>query len=193
MVDRQDCEILSVSWKEDNENKLANPSTSAGVRANLAYQVEQARFECEREGIWDGAWEDITLLASQVEAIVAAPGKFLEDVNHKAQRLVRAVDSLMHSFQRATGGRDKLLGPEGSAAYRQLFGLRELASNSETEARGLSQKVVTWRAPFDGSIWAICQAAGWQDQDPEQLLHINPTIPDPNWITRGAAIKVLVP
>jgi hypothetical protein len=192
-VERQDCEILSVQWKEDNENKLANPSSSSGVRANLAYQVEQARFACEREGIGGFAWEDVTLLASRLETVVAAPGAFLQDVAQKAQRFERAVDSIMGSFSRATGGRDQLLGPEGAEAYRYLFGLKELASHAESEARGLPLKVVTWPAPFDGSIWAICQAPGWQDQDPQELLRINPRIPDPNWIPKGTPIKVLVP
>jgi len=184
---------VTVTWKEDNENKLENPSSGAGVRANLTYQVEQARFEAEREGIWDGSWEDITTFAAQLEAIVAAPGVFLEDVAHKANRVVRACDSMLNTFsQRGVEGRDGLLDPGGSLAFRSIFGVRELAATAEAEARGTSKRVVVWRAPVDGSIWAIAMRPGW-DQEPEELLRLNPQIPDPNWITKGTPIKVLVP
>ena len=194
VTDRQDCEILSVSWKEDNENKLENPSsTGSGVRANLASVVEQARFEAERNGIWDGSWEDITTFASQLEAIVAAPGVFLEDVGHKANRVVRAIDSIIATHSKATAGRNVLLDPAGAIVLRLLLQARELATVAEEEARGVPNRVVTWRAPFSGSIWGIAMAPGWEAQEPEELLRLNPAIPDPNWILKGTGIKVLVP
>jgi hypothetical protein len=193
-TDMFDCETLSVHWKEDNENKLENPSTGAGVRANLTYQVEHCRFEAEREGIWDGSWEDITLFASQLEAAVAAPGQFREDIAHKANRVVRACDSMIASFSKAKSeARGGLIDPRGGLTFRGLFDLRELAANAEAEARGTATKVVTWYAPFDGSLWAIAMSPGWESQDPSQLLEINPAIPDPNWISKGTPIKVLVP
>lgn len=193
VTDRQDCEILTVSWKEDNENKLTNPSKGSGVRANIASVVEQARFEAERNGVWDGSWEDITTFASQLEAIVAAPGVFLEDVGHKVNRVVRAIDSILATHSKATAGRNALLDPSGAFVVRHLMQARELAAFAEEEARGVPNRVVTWTAPFDGSIWAIAMAPGWKAQEPEELLRLNPQIPDPNWITKGTPIKVLVP
>lgn len=190
-VEQQDCETLVVQWKEDNENKLENPSVGAGVRANIKYVVEQARFEAERAGIWDGSWEDITLLASQLEAAVAAPGLFLEDIGQKANRVVRACDSIIESHSKATDGRNVLLDPAGFLVFRALTNLRNLASTAESEARGTRRTVVTKAAPFDGSIWQFAMLPDW-NAEPEQLLRDNPQIEDPNWILKGTGLKVAV-
>jgi len=194
ITDRQDCEILSVTWKEDNENKLENPSIGSGVRANLSYLVEQAYFEAQRAGIWDGSWEDLTAFASALEYAVATPDRFRDDLAQKANRVVRCCDSIMASHQKAgVEARQGLRLPGGSVTFRSLFSIREMAASAEAEARGTPNRVVTWAAPFDGSIWAIAMAPGWEAQDPEKLLNLNSGIPDPNWIEKGTRLKVLVP
>jgi hypothetical protein len=190
-VEMQDCETFSVQWKCDNENKLKDPSKGSGVRANIAYRVEQARFEAERAGIGGFSWEDITTFASQLEAIVAAPGLFLEDIGQKANRVSRACDSILGSFQKAGIGRNMLLDPGGSIAFGAIRDLRDLADGAEEEARGVPNRVVSRRSPIDGSIWQIAMLPDWA-QDPEQMLRINPQIPDPNWITKGTTLNILV-
>lgn len=186
---RRDCEVVALTFKEDNEAKLdAQTATGVAVQVNTRLQVAKATFDAERSGMWDGSWENITLLASQLEAALNAPGDFLEDIGQKAHRVQAAIDRIFAAFQTNTEGRDGMRDPEGAAAWRQLFLLRMLAEDAEAQARAGRPTVIVVRVPRDTSIWAF---SAQNDQDPDLLLRLNPQVEDPNWIPAGTQLNLV--
>lgn len=190
-TDRFDGETLVVQWRQDNENKLDNPSAGAGLKVSLSFEVQQAVFEAEREGMWDGSWEQLTTLSSQLESAMSAPAEFKADVLHKANRVVRCCETIINAFSTNVLGRDTMNDASGSRAHSRVRRIRDAAARAEAEAREGRPRVRTRRTPVSGSIWSISRLPGWM-YDPYDLLDLNPNLPDPNDIPVGYSLIVPV-
>jgi hypothetical protein len=190
-TDRFDGETLAVLWCQDNENKLDNPSAGAGLKVSLNFEVKQAIFEAESEGMWNGSWEQLTTLASQLEAAMNAPAEFRADIAHKANRVVRCCETILNAFTSNVPGMDGMNKPSGGRAHTRIRRIRDAASRAEEESREGRPRVRTRRAPITGSLWEISRLRGWM-YDPYDLLNLNPLIPDPNEIEIGSPILVPV-
>ena len=188
-TDQLNGETLLVTWFEDNENKLANPSTGIGVAVSIGGAVKKAVFEAERAGCWDFSWEQLTTLASQLEEVLSMPAQYRDDVLQKATRLARCCDSILTSFTSRIPGRDQLSHPAGAAAHTAVRELRAIAESAAPEARANRPRTRTRFTEYALSIWEL--AAYWEE-DVDELLGLNKNLPDPNYIPAGTPIVVPV-
>jgi hypothetical protein len=184
--DMLDGEVLNVAFDTDNENKL-DQAKAQGLAASSARQlVIQAQFDAERNGAWNGSWEELTRFTSQLEALMNAPSEYRQDVAQRAGRVADCCDRLLSTFSSSDPGRDAFLKPAAAPAVRALVALREVAEGAEAEARQGRPQIVTRTVQRATTIWEFAIAAG---TDPYELLQLNPQIMDPNNIPPGTQIK----
>lgn len=184
--EKREYEILEITFKEDNEAKLDAPR-AAGITAHvsLTRQIQEAAFEAEREGLGGPNWEDITLLASQLEALLNAPGEMRDNVAQKAHRIVSACDTVLNAADRNeqdVGFRD----PATAKAYRALWAFRNLVAASEQQAREGRPDIVTLTTKTATNIWEFAIGLGL---DPEELIRLNAQIEDINDIDPGTPVN----
>lgn len=186
--DDRDGETLSVTFLEDNEDTVDEASTaSVSVQASVLRKAEEAVFDLESAGGWDGSFEDFTQLAADLEGVLNAPGEFLSDVVHKARRVRRAAESIIQSLSSRTPGRDHMLGPEGAKAERKLVEIIDLAGLAEGEASSHLPTIVTRTFPTDRDIYSIATELGQSARD---LIAINGEIEDLAYIPAGTPVHV---
>jgi hypothetical protein len=186
--DERDGETLTVTFLEDNEDTVDEASTATvSVQASVLRKAAEAVFDLEKEGAWDGSFEDFTQLAADLEGVLAAPGEFLADVVHKAGRVRRAADSIRKSLSSRAPGRDHMLGPEGAQAERRLVEIMDLAGLAEAEASSHLPKIVTRTFPTDRDIYSIATELG---QSARGLIAINGQIEDLAYIPAGTPVHV---
>jgi post-segregation antitoxin (ccd killing protein) len=182
-----DGEVLTITFKCDNENLLDQQKAQSIPASTVRQLAIQAQFEAERTGAWNGSWEDLTRLTSRLEAIMAAPSEYRQDVASKAQRVSSCCDRLLAAHQKSEAGQNQFLDPVAAPAVRLLMLIRGQADSAEGEARtGTIQGVVTKTTERVTSIWEFAIAAG---MDPYEMLTLNPQIEDPNYIPAGTQIK----
>jgi hypothetical protein len=184
--DKREYEILQITFKEDNEAKLDAPK-AAGVTAHvsLSLQMQDAQFEAERAGLGGAQWEDLTLLASQLEAALNAPAEMRENVSQKAHRIVSACDTVLTAVDRneqEVGFRD----PATAVAYRALWAFRNLVAASEEQAREGRPDIVVLTTKLATNIWEFAISLG---KDPQELIDLNPQIEDLNDIDPGTPVN----
>ena len=185
--ERLDCATLRITFREDNEAKLDSPAAGGvTVRASLQSAIEEATFEAERAGIRDSSWENLTLAASQLASLISMPNEFREDIAQKADRVARACDTIIDSYQSNDEGRGALLDPGGWVAMQALITLRDLADHADEEARPGHVGVVAQNTTTQTNIWVLSTE---HNVDPELLLKLNPTLEDPSYIPAGTSIK----
>jgi hypothetical protein len=185
-MERRDCESLEVTWKVDNENKLDAPK-AAGISAHvsLVLQMQQATFEAERAGLGGATWEDLTLLASQLEALINTPSDMRDNVAQKCHRIVAACDTVLNAVDR----NEKEIGftdPATAVAYRALWAFRNLADASEEQAREGRPDIVSIVTTSTTNIWEFATELG---KDPDELIRLNPNIEDVNDIDPGTPVN----
>lgn len=186
--DALDCETLSVTFKFDNEARLDSPhADGAGVHVSLNNAVQQAVFDAQRAGVWDGSWEDLTQLASQLQTAMQAPGVFLGDIAQKATRLAGCCDRILAGFQSLEDGRDIFLDPTGARAFESVFQLGIMAYRAESEARSSGPKIITKRYSKTTSLFEISVA---EKVDIVTLLDLNPQIEDPSNIPPNTDVRL---
>ncbi len=186
--DERDGETLQVTFLEDNEDSVDEASTaSVSVQASVLRKAEEAVFDLEKEGGWDGSFEDFTQLAADLEGVMAAPGEFLADVVHKARRVRRAADSIRQSLSSRAPGRDHMLGPEGAKAERKLVEIMDLAGLAEAEASSHLPAIVTRTFPTDRDIYSIATEL---KQSARDLIAINGELEDLAFIPAGTPVHV---
>ncbi len=181
-------ETLTVKFVEDNEDNLDRPAAeNVSVRANIQRVVEEAQFDAESEGGWDGSWEDITEFAAGLEGVLNAPAEFAADIAHKARRVGRAARSIRNSLTSRVTGRDQLNDPNGEPAYRRLFLLEDLAAQAEAEAVASLPPTSTRTFPTDRDIHSIASELG---QNARDLMSLNGHIEDLGFIEAGTPVVV---
>jgi hypothetical protein len=189
-TDMQDGETLAVEFAVDNEAKLDGPTTeTVSVKVNLTRKIEEAEFEAERTGGWDGSWEDITAFAAQLDAAMSAPSEFRDDIRQKAHRLGAACDRVLESHSRNVEGRDEFTDCASYPARRGLEEVRDMAYRAEGETVQGRPRIIMRRYQHDLSMWEIADLEGL---DAGRLLYINTAIEDPAWIPAGTPILLEV-
>ncbi len=186
--DNRDSELLTVTFSEDNEDKVDAASTqSVSVQASVLRGAAEAVFDLEREGAWDGSFEDFTQLAADLEGALSAPGEFLSDVMHKARRVQRAAASIRESLSSRVEGRNHLLGPEGAKAERKLVEIIDLVGRALGDAAERGPQIVSRTFPTDRDIYSIATELGQSARD---LIAINGHIEDLSFIPAGTPVYV---
>lgn len=196
-------EVLTVTFKEDNEDSLDREAfVGVSVKGSLSRTVEEAQFDAESAGIWDGSLEDLTGLASDLVGYINAPREFAGDVKQASNRVRRAVSSVTRAFSGpppiqespaapaspGDEGRNQLNDPDGFNLRIRLLELLDLAAAAEAEARRSLPRTRSYIPERDTSIWLIATDPTVR-QDPHELMRIN-DIEDPNYIEAGTVMRV---
>jgi hypothetical protein len=183
-----DGETLTVKFAEDNEDSLDGPSAEdVSVRANIMRVVEQATFDLESEGMWDGSFEDLTQFAADLEGALNAPGEFLWDIAHKARRVRRAARAIRESFTSRLSGRRQMDDPTGERAYRDMLSIEDKAARAEAEALASLPPTTTRTFDTDRDIHSIAAELG---QNARDLMSLNGHIEDLGFIEAGTPVVV---
>jgi hypothetical protein len=189
-TDLVDGETLTVEFGVDNENRLDGPTTeTVSVKVNLVRVLQDAEFEAERTGSWSSGWEDVTKLASQLDAAMSAPSEFRDDIRQKAHRVQAACDRVLASHSRNIEGRSGFLDCITYPARKGLEAVRDLAARADGESAEGRPRTITRTYPRDLTIWEIATA---EHQDPGRLLYLNTAIEDPNWIPANTPVVLEV-
>ncbi len=183
-------ERMSITFRRDNEDNLDGSAIEeVSVRATVRRAADEAVFDLEREGMWDGSIEDFTALAADVEGLLAAPGEFRQDMLHMARRLGNAAASIRSSFMSRVPGRDKGNDPDSAVATQRLLEIEELSARALAEAASSQPPLVARRFDTDRDLYSI---AAELRQDAEALIEVNPQIEDPSDIQAGSTVFVFV-
>ena len=186
LPDLRDGERLSVTFVTDNEDNLDGYSLeNVSVRARVRRQAEEAVFDVERSGDWDGSLEDITQLASEVEGSLAAPDEFRQDLDQKANRLIRAADTVISALENKPESNDPARAKNG----QHLRELRELGARAVAASATSLPRVVQRAFPTSRDIYSIATELG---QNPDELIANNPKIPDLTYIPARTPVNVFV-
>lgn len=188
-VEERDGVVVSVTFIEDNEDRIDGPTQAQqlSARANLASVIQATFTEARKQGAWSDDWAELTRAASQLETTLNQPSEFLDTIDSRASRVEHAVDRVLRTEQQNRPGKDKLREASGAKLWRLLRALREMAARSVSESRPGRPVVRTRTFEQDISIWQIAAALG---QDPDALLVLNPNLQDPNWIAAGTQVRV---
>lgn len=184
----RDGEKIVVSWVEDNEDALDGSQIQrVSVRATATRKAEEAVFDAEKDGMWDGSFEDFTQLAADIEGTLAAPGEYLNDVEHKSNRVRRAGKSIIESFSSRTPGRDGMRDPDGARAERKLEELIDAIARAVRETQAGAPATTIRTFPSDRDLYAIAAQLG---QDVSALIALNTHLEDILHIPTGTIVLV---
>lgn len=184
-------EKLTVTFKTDNEDELDREAVvGVSVTGNVSRVVEEAQFDAQSEGAWDGSLADLTQLSAELVGWINAPREYAADVAQAANRVTRAVERVFRALSSTTGevvpGRNKLDEPEGFPLRIRLLELLDLAAASEAEARKASRRIRLYIPQRDTDIWSVAVELG---QSAEELMEIN-DFEDPAFLEAGVGIRV---
>lgn len=192
----EDAGVLDVGdvacvFVEDNEETLAAQSfNQPTVRASVVRMSEQTTFSRQRTGGLDTDSLSITEFASELEALLLAPGRSVSDLQSKARASRRAlarVTAAQQSLARTLGlEHDE---PRGSELWRNLARLQDMQAKSADEKFSSRPRVKSFA--IDVERTSIFEIAARFKQDAGELLDLNSERPvDPFFLTRGEVIRV---
>jgi prophage DNA circulation protein len=176
---------------EDNEEKASSQAfKQATVRATVVALSEQTTFSRTRAGGLDTDALSITEFASEVEALLLAPGRSVSDLQSKVTasrralgRMIKAQESLARTLGLETDE------PRGSEMWRSLARLSDLQAKSADEKFSSRPRVKAFVVDVERT--SMFEIAARLKQDAGELLDLNSERPvDPFFLTRGEVIRV---
>jgi hypothetical protein len=186
-----DTGYLDLVFVEDNEESAASVSfRPPSVRATNVALSEATRFSESRVGALDADSVSLTEFASDIEALLLAPGRSLSDLQSKAtasRRAIGRIVSAQESLARTLGlEHDE---PRGSAMYRQLARLQDLQARAAEEKFSSRPRVKAF--VIDVERTSIFEISSRFRQDCGELLDLNSErVKDPFDLTRGQVIRI---
>ena len=173
----RDGEVITFEFVEDNEDdEIA--AKQASVKATIQTLVEEASFDADSIGGWNGSFEDLTQFASDLQGLMNAPGDAWAGIEQKADRVAAAADKIEGAL---TGD------PDEAPVMAKLVDIADSAARAKSEGQG-SPKTVTRTFPAPTDIYTIAASLG---QSPSQLLALNTGLRDPGDIPAGTPVVVL--
>jgi prophage DNA circulation protein len=186
-----DTGYLDLTFVEDNEESAATVAFRApSVRATTVALSEQTRFSESRVGALDSDSISLTEAASEIEALLLAPGRSLADLQSKAtanRRAIQRVTKAQESLARTLGlDHDE---PRGSELWRQLARLQDLQARAAEEKFSSRPRVKAFVIDVDRT--SLFEISARFKQDCGELLDLNSErVKDPFDLTRGQVIRV---
>jgi len=181
-------ETVTVKLCTDNEDDLDREAFErVTVRAGVQSAVEEAVFDLESIGGWDGSLADITELSANLVGLLNSPGDLGQSVLLAARRLRNATTAVMAALSSNTPGRNQLSGPEGAGARGKLLAILDLTGRAETDALAAQPKTKTVTFKRRRDIWTIATELG---QNARDLMGINGSIEDFAVIEPGTPVFV---
>jgi len=131
--DEANCEFLFVEDSEDiiDLDSLEEPQ----VNATIVRLAQQSVFSMERLGSLNDGTVDLTTWASQMESLLLAPGRALEDIKTQGRRNRRAIERVQRAERTLGKQVDGLFNGQESHEAQQ-----ELRRLSDLQARAIAEK-----------------------------------------------------
>lgn len=175
----RNAERMTIVFVRDNEDNLDPSEITEWFGGNASRTVEEATFDADSFGSWDGDFSELTKFAAELEALANAPGELLADIDAKAGQVTRAVESI----ERTVGLSD----PENAPLQRKLLEIKDSASRSSAQARASRTRVTTRSYDHDTDIYTVAAELG---QKVSELIQLNSQLEDPTYIPAKTQIKV---
>ena len=189
--EERDEATVDLLFVEDNEESLDRAALNPpAVVSTLVKLSEQTRFSAERQGLWNDDVRTLTEFASEVEALLLAPGRAAADlgaiVNAHRNAIQRMVDAATTAANDVGGLFSE---PRGSDTPRQLRTMQDREAYSEVERT--SSRPRTKSFVVDVERTSIFEIAARFNQDAGELMELNAArIVDPFDLTRGEVLRV---
>ncbi len=169
-------ELLTGTFTEDNEDSVDREAiVKPSARATLSRKVEEAQFDAEAEGIWDGNLASLTQLTSELIGLANTPGEYLGQVEQAGARVSRCVDEVRRNFETDSDGRGQFWDPLSFPVRMRLLEVEDLSASAAEEARRRNETLVRYLSERTTTIWRI---ATDKKQSAERLMEVNPQVED---------------
>jgi prophage DNA circulation protein len=189
--EERDSAVLDLVFIEDNEDALDVAALSPPtVTATLARLAEQTQFTAGRNGDWSEDVASLAEVASDIEALLLAPGRAVADVNARITAHRHAIERVTSAFDQAsrdTGG--LFTQPRGSELERQLAILLDLEARAPAERSASRPRTKAFL--IDVERTSLFDIAARFEQDAAELLELNAgAVADPFNVTRGQSVSI---
>lgn len=175
----RNAERMSITFLLDNEDSLNPSEITEWFGGSTSRTVEEAEFDADSLGEWDGDFSELTELAADLEGLANAPGEAWDDIQMKAGQVQRAVESIESTLG--------LSDPESAPLQRKLLEIKDSAARSSLQSRASRPKVASRSYAHDTDIYTVASETGNSVGD---LLKINRQIEDPTYIPAGTLVQV---
>jgi len=182
--DLEDFAMVQCTFIEDSEDSVgadafARPSVS-GRHRRLA---EETKFSLELEDGWADPILEIQVLASELEGLMRAPGRAVEDAQARFRSLAHSLQSLGQTFLEVTGlAREEGTSPPTCSAELRMHQLLDLSAAAAAERQASAPARVPYIVKQPTTIFYI---AARVKQPVEALLDLNWKIEDPFYVKPG--------
>lgn len=188
-ADIRDAAAVRITFVADNEDHVGARSIQApSPKANARRLALAAEFDAQRAEVWDFNVRTLNTLVSQIETTLNRPHEVVQDTQLLAFQIRSAADRVRRAFtQFGVDGRDTLGQPRGHHVQRKLVDQEEMAGRAQLVAQGGKPTLIVLLLTVDSSIF---QVAAELHQPVEDLIRINPQLPDPCDIPKGTRVRV---
>lgn len=188
-TDETDQCIMQLTWRQDNEDAVtAASATRATVRGSVVRLGEQTQFSSDESGMWDGSLSDLREFCSELQGIMQAPGRALEDMQAQLRANRRAIRDTLRVQQEVAGQAGEIFTPRGASVERRLLEIQDVQENAPNEKMAGRPRPVPYVVPTTQSLFAIAAAL---KQDAEALMDLNASrVADPLSVEAGTVIRV---
>ncbi|HEX4334693.1 MAG TPA: DNA circularization N-terminal domain-containing protein [Polyangiaceae bacterium] len=181
------------TFVEDNEDSIdGSKVTRPSARSSGPRIVQEAVFDAQQAGVWDGSLDALVDAVNQLQGILNYPDTVLDDAIATAGLIRRNIENLITTFSDKTEeARSMFTDPASSRLARKLSVLLDMASSAESDAVSRQKRATTTRT-FDKrrTLFDIAAELG---QPAEDLLDLNQyRIEDPLSIDPGTIVRVYV-
>ncbi len=188
-TDETDSCAMSLTWREDNEDAVnAASAKQSTVKGSIVRLAEQTEFSAEEIGLFDGSLGELREFMSDLQGLMQAPGRALEDLQAQIRATNRAIDETLRMQQEVAGQAGELFSPRGSSVERRLLEMQDVQANAPSEKMSGRPRAIAYVVPASTSLFAIAASLG---QDPEALLDLNASrVADPLAVEAGSVIRI---
>ncbi len=189
--DNRGGELLTCTLLSDNEDNVDREAlVRPSVRSGMSRRVEEAQFEAESQGVWDGSLADLTRFTSDLIATANSPGQAMSQVAAAGATVARCIEMVRQNFSSGGDGHDQFSEPESFLLRMQLLEVDEQSSRAEEEARESKPKTRYHYPTRTTTIWKIAASL---KQSSQLLIDLNgDEIEDFSYIKKDTPVRVLV-
>lgn len=179
-----DYAAVHLTFIEDSEDSVgAEQFSRPGVSGRNQILADETRFSLELEDNWSDVILEVQVLASELEGLMRAPGRAVEDAQARTRSLAHSLERVIATAQEVTGlSRAEGTSPPAPAAEIRLHQLLDLAAAAAAERQSTAPERIPYVVKQPTSIFYIASRV---KQPVEALLDLNWKIEDPFYVRPG--------
>lgn len=190
----RDSATVRFVFVQDNEDDVTAASfTAPSARSVAVSRATETVFSLEASGVYDDNVASLQEFAAGLEALAAAPGQFIDDIEGQGKRFQNACNRIEVAFSTAESRaiseqQALLLDPANSLPGRQLRQLRDVAARATADRLSALPRIVSRTFKREVSLIAI---APQFKQELDTLLDLNRRYPNPLAIPAGKPVRMI--